>query len=394
MDASRDGQYGLGVRLRPTPTRFDLALALGVIVLGEVEIWVTSTYEGPRAITAPAALVAGAALLWRRSAPPAVIAVLVALQALTLAYDPAPVDHDATSEALPLLVAVFSAGAYARGRAAAASGVMVATAIVLRTYLDVGPRGTLGDALGSLLFFGLVIGGDWLAGMAVGRRRTAEATAEESATRRAAGAVADERARIARELHDVVAHAISVIVLQAKGGRRVLERDPAQARAAFDAIANAGGEALVEMRHLLEMLSGVEDAPGLEPQPRLENLELLAEQVRGAGLPVELRVEGEPIPLAPGVDLSAYRIVQEALTNALKHAGAAHASVLVAYGHGELRLEIRDDGRGPNGDAYGNGHGLVGMRERALMLGGRIETGGRDDGGFAVRAVLPLEPAR
>jgi signal transduction histidine kinase len=380
------------VRLRPAPTRFDVALALGIIVLGQIEIWVTGTYEGPRAFTAPAALLAGAALLWLRSAPPAVVAVLVALQALTLAHDPAPVSHDATSEALPLLVAVFSAGAYARGRAVAASGVMVAAAIVLRTYLDVGPRGTLSDVLGSPLFFGLVIGGDWLAGMAVGRRRTTEATAEDSAARRATAAVADERARIARELHDVVAHAISVIVLQAKGGRRVLERDPAQARAAFDAIADAGGEALVEMRRLLEMLSDVEDLPGFEPQPRLENLELLAEQVRGAGLPVDLKVEGEPVALAPGVDLSAYRIVQEALTNALKHAGPAHATVLVAYDPQALRLEISDDGRGPNGP--GGGHGLVGMRERALMLGGRIETGGRDDGGFAVRAVLPLEPAR
>ena len=204
--------------------------------------------------------------------------------------------------------------------------------------------------------------------------------------------MAEERTRIARELHDVVAHAISVIVLQAKGGRRLLDSDPAETRVALDAIVESGEQALGEMRRLLGMLRRSDAEIAMAPLPSLRHLGLLAEQVSGAGLPVELDVVGEPAPLPPGVDLSAYRIVQEALTNALKHAGPARARVVVRYGARELELEITDTGRGAAA-GNGGGHGLVGMRERAQLFGGQVEGGTRPEGGFAVRARLPLGTA-
>jgi signal transduction histidine kinase len=227
------------------------------------------------------------------------------------------------------------------------------------------------------------------------RRRTRHAEAragraEADREQRAREAVADERTRIARELHDVVAHAISVIVLQAKGGRRMLAIEPEQTRQALDTIVDSGEQALTEMRRLLGMLRRSDDELAMAPLPSLRQLDILAEQVSSAGLPVELRVEGEPVALAPAVDLSAYRIVQEALTNALKHAGPARARVVVRYGARDLELEISDDGRG-TATANGGGHGLAGMRERADLFGGEVEGVDRPEGGFVVRARLPLE---
>ena len=174
----------------------------------------------------------------------------------------------------------------------------------------------------------------------------------------------------------------------------MLSDDPDETRRALDVIEHAGEQALGEMRRLLGMLRRSDAEIAMAPLPSLRHLELLAEQVSGAGLPVELAIVGEPAPLPPGVDLSAYRIVQEALTNALKHAGPARARVVVRYGARALELEITDTGRGAaagNGD--GGGHGLVGMRERAQLFGGQVEGGTRPEGGFAVRARLPLEAA-
>ena len=215
-----------------------------------------------------------------------------------------------------------------------------------------------------------------MAGVVVGRLRARTRNAEDRAgraeaerERRARQAVAEERTRIGRELHDLVAHAISVIVLQAKGGRRMLDIEPEQTRQALDTIVNSGEQALTEMRRLLGMLRRSDDEIAMAPLPSLRHLDILAEQVAGAGLPVELRFEGEHVPLAPGVDLSAYRIVQEALTNALKHAGPARARVVVHYRTAELELEIADDGRGTaETNASGSGHGLAGMRERAALF--------------------------
>jgi signal transduction histidine kinase len=206
---------------------------------------------------------------------------------------------------------------------------------------------------------------------------------------RTAEAIADERARIARELHDVVAHAISVIVLQARGGRRMLGEHPEETRSALDAIERAGEQALGEMRRLLGMLRDTDERMALAPQPGLGRLEELAAEVGTAGLPVDVRVEGEPVDLPPGVDVSAYRIVQEALTNSLKHAGPARATVVVRYIPDALEVEVMDDGRG-NGAGVGSGHGLAGIRERVGAYGGDLEAGAHPEGGFRVRARLKL----
>jgi signal transduction histidine kinase len=201
--------------------------------------------------------------------------------------------------------------------------------------------------------------------------------------------VVEERARIARELHDVVAHSVSVMTVQTGAVRRLLTPDQERERETLLAVERTGREALNEMRRLLGMLRATDEAEGLAPQPSLRQLDTLVEQVREAGLPVELKVEGAPVDLPPGLDLSAYRIVQEALTNALKHAGPARATVAVRYGPDELELEIADDGRGA-ANGTGTGGGLVGMRERAALVGGRLEAGPRNGGGYAVRARLPL----
>jgi signal transduction histidine kinase len=182
-------------------------------------------------------------------------------------------------------------------------------------------------------------------------------------------------------------------VLQARGARRSLDTDEEETREALNTIEDTGSEALAEMRRLLGMLRTRDEDIALAPQPSLRYLDALATQVREAGLPVDLTVMGEPIELPPGVDLSAYRIVQEALTNALKHAGPAIAWVVVRYGKNDLELEITDTGPG-TAASDGEGHGLVGMRERVSLYGGRLEAGPRQGGGFAVRARLPLDSER
>jgi signal transduction histidine kinase len=225
---------------------------------------------------------------------------------------------------------------------------------------------------------------------------TAEALADRAALlerereERARAAVAEERARIARELHDVVAHSVSVMVVQAGAERLALGDERDDTREVLSTIEQTGRQTLAEMRRLLGMLRRSDDEIELAPQPSMEHVAKLVDQVREAGLPVTLAVEGEPVGLPPGIDLSAYRIVQEALTNALKHAGPASARVTVRYGRDDLDLEIVDDGAGvANGD--GGGHGLIGMRERVTLFGGNLAAGGRSGGGYAVRARLPLE---
>jgi signal transduction histidine kinase len=208
-------------------------------------------------------------------------------------------------------------------------------------------------------------------------------------------AVAIERARIARELHDVVAHSMSVMVVQAGAARAVLGADPAQAEAALGRIEETGRTGLADMRRLLGILKADGDDTGLEPQPGLRALDGLLERVRSAGLPVEAMVYGEPRTLPPGVDLTAYRLVQEALTNTLKHAGTASARVVIRYADRSIELEVADDGRGPPPEsAPSGGHGLVGMRERVALFGGTLETGGRPGGGFRVTARIPVGEAQ
>jgi signal transduction histidine kinase len=212
---------------------------------------------------------------------------------------------------------------------------------------------------------------------------------EEQRELQAQAAVAVERGRIARELHDVVAHNVSMIVVQAGAAARVLDGDQPDVRNALEAIAGTGRETVDEMRALLGVLRSDDGPAALKPQPGLADLDQLVSGVREAGLPVTVRIEGSPRPLPQAIDLSAFRIVQEALTNTLKHAGPAQAQVTVRYEDGLVTLEIADTGHGPQG-AQGTGHGLVGMRERATMFGGELEAAGAEGGGFTVRARLPL----
>ena len=203
----------------------------------------------------------------------------------------------------------------------------------------------------------------------------------------------EERTRIARELHDIVAHSVSTMVVHAGAERRVLDDGQASTREVLLSIEQTGRQAMAEMRRLLGMLRKDDQELALAPQPSLAHVELLVDQVRAAGMPVELRVEGEPVPLPQGVALSGYRIVQEALTNALKHAGPARATVTVLYDEHELTLEIADSGRGAaNGN--GGGHGVIGMRERVALFGGEFDAGSRAGHGYAVQVRLPLGPPR
>ncbi|MEY9836861.1 sensor histidine kinase [Streptacidiphilus sp. EB103A] len=270
-----------------------------------------------------------------------------------------------------------------------------------------GSQATVADRSGGsnpwsgLVVLGSMLVASWAVGNGVRDRRAylgqLHARArdlERERDQQAALAVAAERGRISRELHDVVAHGLSVIVIQAQGADAALDNRPADTRTALQAIVRTGRDSLADMRRMITALGEVDDA--WHPQPGLAQLPTLLSQVRRAGTPVRLRVEGEPAALAQPVDLSAYRIVQEALTNAMKHAAGATAQVLLSYGDAEVGIEISDDGRGmtgidgTSGDGTG-GNGLRGMRERVALLGGRLSAGPGSDGGFVVRATLPFE---
>jgi signal transduction histidine kinase len=223
----------------------------------------------------------------------------------------------------------------------------------------------------------------------IGDRERRARIAERERDVAAREAVVEERARIARELHDVIAHHVSMIVVQAGAERRVLADGNASTREVLESVEQTGRGALTEMRRLLGMLRGDANEP-LEPQPGLDDVPTLVGQLREAGLPVELHVDGERRELPLGIELSAYRIVQEALTNALKHAGDARTTVHVRYDPDSLELEIADEGSGNGAQAAGGGHGLVGMRERVALFGGQFDARADPRGGFVVRVRLPV----
>ena len=292
------------------------------------------------------------------------------------------------------LAAAFLLGS-SRDRIQGLRGLVIAVVgVAIVIYND--PSHTTGD----LLFVPAVFALAWLAGLSFRERGVQAAAAEERALaaerdREAAAriAAAEERARIAREMHDVVAHAVSVMVLQVGAVRHKLPGTLAEDKRALEDVEGAGRTALTEMRRLLGAMRERRDDAELEPQPGLENLEALLERVRLAGLPVRFQVEGEPVPLPRGLDLSAYRIVQEALTNVLKHAEAGRAEVVVRYGREALQLEVRDDGRGPR-DGGDPGHGLVGIRERVKLYDGEMSAGAANGAGFVLRASLRLTELR
>ena len=305
-----------------------------------------------------AAAIPGVLLVRRRFPFGAPIAVGLAVVVASFVDNPLPqYDFPAflSGAAAVFLIAQLSDRSHAATGLALAVGV---EAIVVHND----PRGQIGQ----LVFVSLIFAVVWTIGFTLGRKfqeadeaRRRAVRAEHEREVRARAAVAEERARIARELHDVVGHSVSVMTVQASGVRRLLRPDQEREREALLIVERTGREALAEMRRMVGVLRRPEEAPALAPQPSLEHLERLVEQAREAGLPVELRVEGEAIELPAGVDLTAYRLVQEGLTNALKHARASRAEVLVNYGDGQIEVTVSDDGKGVgNGD--GGGHGLVG----------------------------------
>ena len=300
----------------------ELVLVLGLGVLAQAELWLDPTWAADRHELAPVALGMTAVLLLRLRAP--LTTLVLEIVGLQVAHFVNGVDNDDPMTLILLaLVAVYSAGAHTRGRSLLAAVAVVVATTAVSAYQDGSSMNVSG-----VLFFAFWIGGPFLAGFVIRIRRERERLLVSERDEKARAAVAEERTRIARELHDVVAHAISVIVLQARGARHAegSERDDA-----LDAIEATGATALTEMRRLLHMLRADDEDVLLAPQPSLTQLEQLAAQVRDAGLPVELHIHGEPRELPPGVDVSAYRIVQEALTNALKHAGTAQARVSVTF---------------------------------------------------------------
>jgi len=340
-------------------------------------------------------------LTWRRRYP-LIVSLVTGLA--TAGYGLAPYPDLAMPIPIGGVVGFYSVAAWGSRRAAQVSGVVAAVVLVVTMSL---PR-TDADLVDAA-FVSLALAGAWLLGDRARVQRALAAELQDRAARlereqadEARRAVASERARIARELHDVVAHHVSMMVVQAEAGPVAVERDPARAAGAFEAIAATGRQALVEMRRLLGMLRGDEEQPpSLAPQPGLAEVPSLVEQVGRAGLQVELVVEGTEAALPPGVDLSAYRIVQEALTNAVKHGGSGRARVLVRYGADDLQLQIRDEGgtTGGNGSPVegrpeaGPGRGLLGMRERVNLFGGELDAGPGPDGGFTVEARLPIGTA-
>jgi signal transduction histidine kinase len=369
------------------PLAGDTALAVALAAFVQWEIWTSGGYlTASKAIYVPAGLLMTLPLAWRRRAPLAVAAVVMgALAAGSLAVGSAPTPDSALAG---WLLAIYSVAAHCDRLAALTGGVFSLGAGLVWIGVD--------DALFPIVVFG----GAWLAGRLVRQRQEYALALEErgAALERereanARVAAADERARIARELHDVLSHSVSVMVVQAGAERMALGGGRAAAGEALETIEQTGRQALAEMRRLLGVLRADDEPPAHAPQPNLSELDRLVTQVQEAGLPVELSIEGDPTLLPPGIAVSAYRIVQEALTNVLKHAGPASARVVVRYRGRELELEVTDDGRGPRATADA-GHGLVGMRERVALYGGDFDAGARNGGGFVVRARLPVATTR
>jgi signal transduction histidine kinase len=360
--------------------------ALVLTVAGQVEVWTADDLSVPRAFDAVAVMATTVPLGWRTRMPAAVASIVTVSSVLGYVF----LDGFGTP-LVAILLAVYSLGAHAAGRGLQI-GVAVVVAAVGAAQIVAASRGDdpAFPGLWLLLALPFVIGRlrRWQRLDSV-RLRERAAQAEREREEKARLAVAEERARIARELHDVIAHAVSLIVVQARAGRRTAGGESGETREALDAIEGTGREALTEMRRLVGMLRRDDDAPFLAPQPGLGQLDTLVAQVAEAGLPVDLSIEGDVADLPPGIDVSAYRIVQEALTNALKHAGPATARVVVRYRPDELELEVVDTGTG-SAESDG-GHGLVGMHERVSLYGGEIEAGRGDEGGFTVRARLPLQ---
>jgi signal transduction histidine kinase len=379
-------------------TRLSSAADPGVaVVVGVLAVAYTAAFgEGEAQFRAPDAIgygltvVAAAALLWRRRRPVPVFAITLAA---TLAY----VGRNYSTGGIPLALLVALTTLAAEGhhrRAAAAAAVMVAGYVLVRglwVYQGFNYRRTL-------ISPGLVIGGGTAAaalGFAVSQRRDRAERAERSREEEARRRVDAERMRIAREFHDIAGHSIATINVLSGVAVHVMDKRPQEAAEALRTIKETSQRALREVRAGLGVLQERDDDEPRAPTPGLAQLELLVATTSKAGIAIDVKLSGRPRPLPAPVDLAAYRIVQESLTNVIRHAGAHAASVSVSYEDDRVVVEVDDSGgTGAESDVAGSGSGLVGMRERALALGGEFAAGPRDDGGFRVRAALPLAAER
>lgn len=358
------------------PRLLDAVLALALTG------WAIALLPGlPEHTSKPALLVMSVVIAWRRHCPLVVLAVVVACLAVEAEGDGGP------PEIAALVIAAYSAALYSSYR------LIVLLVIATAASLAAAAGGGLPVSPKVLPF--LVLGPIWLAGSALRRRELrADALADRAGRleREHELALALERSRIARELHDVVTHGVSVMVLQTGAARQIFKKDPASAEGLLRSVESSGRSALDELRRLLGLLSSDENAP-LTPAPGVAQIPELVDRVREAGLPLELAIEGDARALPAGIDLAAYRIVQEALTNALKHAHHAPTRVILRYAPAALELEVVDEGPPVLDVANPNGRGLVGMRERVAIYGGTVEAKPETTRGYAVRVRLPFTPA-
>ncbi|MDQ3936172.1 MAG: histidine kinase [Actinomycetota bacterium] len=373
------------------PRAFDAALA-GLFVAGTVvELLLLDAPAGDRVVVLACDLGLAGLVFWRRRIPAVGLVAFAAALLITRALG----DDTANQITLPfiaLFVFAYALGAYGSLRATVVGSAIAVVGVGCDIVIN---EETAGAVLVGLLFASIFMGAPLAVGRAMRNRRLLADALREKAERAerdqeadARRAVEGERARIARELHDVVAHSISVMTVQAEAVARIADRYPEQARSSLETIENTGREALTEMRRLLGVLRRDDDVADLAPQPSLAQVGMLADRARVAGLDVELRVEGEQRHLSAGVDLVAYRVVQEALGDALARAGARRARVTVRYGERNVRIEVFDDGAAfRSGGETGE---LLGMRERVGLYGGDLEAGPAGHG-HAVRVRLPLD---
>jgi signal transduction histidine kinase len=381
-------------RLQLAPWQADLIVAVGLSALSLLVVGAGAQDIGSVApVSVGLLLLQTLPLAFRHLA---VWPVFLVSTAATIAH--AALATDSLNSSLGSLFALYAVADQADRRRSAVAGLILGIGLgaIIVT------KAPMPAALGALLQAELAVTVAWILGTWAHERRAYIGTVEDRAARaereqqdNAARAVASERARIARELHDVVSHQVSVIVIQAGAARRALGRRPDDVAAAIEAIETAGRHALTDMRRMLGILG--EPGPGrpesLAPLPGLDELGALVERVRAAGIRVELSIEGERRPLDPGVEVGAYRIVQEALTNVLKHASASEARVAVGYEPAVLMIEVENRRTGRSSDlprGSGEGHGLIGMRERATVLGGTLDAGPTPTG-FRVSARLPVQ---
>ncbi len=371
-----------------SPRVLDVALTAAVTIAAVTEALLLEGIAGPRWATVLVAAAMSLLLLWRRAHPLATAVALAAI-AVPAAWLIEPSEMVATF--FPLLILAYGGGRYAERYAGWAVLALLMGGVAAVSY-----AAEDGGSVTDYYFPWVIVVFCWLAGRTVRLRlahaaelHEAAALAAEQRELETQQAVADERRRIAREMHDVVAHSISIMVVQAGGARRILASDPERAERAAARIRHAGSDALAEMDILLGVL---EADPGREPAATLDALDVLVARTREAGLPVTLQVRGTRRPLPPGAEQAVYRVVQESLTNAIKHAGAATTRVELTWSKDALELRVADAGDGgPRLELAGAGHGLIGMRERIRVHGGELEAGPRAGGGFEVVARLPLE---